>query len=475
MTKMATTIEENRMKTSETSAVSKPFSESFAAAAARNAQHSTEATAENASPKKVADKKSEAAKTDAAPPDRDAIAAPATGAGTAATLSNPMAFTLQHGGSAGAENESVASTQHAEPSMKASQSNDSTGTTANRVADSGTASATSGTHSATASAGAANTGEVAEDRPGIVPDQTSGEAALTDTVVPIAGNAEVTTHGDGASSPEMVAASSSAQALLLPMAGVPGLAAPGQIAQPVTSASGAASAAPTGTKKSGVQEGSTAASASTDALAGLMGKPHESAPEPQQGTDFTSQQTAHSMTLSNAAAHTGSSGSQSNDSSTAGEAATTPPRSADASPQWDSAAQPVVHSAQLIQAMHGSEMRMGMSSAEFGNISITASLTHQTLTAQISLDHAGLTRALTAQIPGMEAKLGHAYGLQSRVEVRDGSSTAQGGSQGRQPEQQTTHSNFAASGGRAGGQSAALLTLPAALVPPSSTRLDVLI
>jgi hypothetical protein len=177
------------------------------------------------------------------------------------------------------------------------------------------------------------------------------------------------------------------------------------------------------------------------------------------------------MTVANAAAHEGSSGS--NDSSAASEAAPAPPRSADAAPQWNSAAQPMVHSAQLIQAMHGSEMRMGMSSAEFGNISITASVTHQTLTAQIALDHAGLTRALTAQIPGMEAKLGNAYGLLSRVEVRDGASTAQGGSQGRQPHQPGTYSNFAAAGGRATG--ADVLSVPATLMPASSTRLDVLI
>jgi len=100
-----------------------------------------------------------------------------------------------------------------------------------------------------------------------------------------------------------------------------------------------------------------------------------------------------------------------------------------AAPQsWDASATQVVHRAQLIQAMHQSEMRMGMNSAEFGSISISAAVTHQTLSAQISLDHVELSRALMAQLPEIEKRLGSAYGLPSRVEVRDSSSSSQQGS-----------------------------------------------
>jgi hypothetical protein len=105
---------------------------------------------------------------------------------------------------------------------------------------------------------------------------------------------------------------------------------------------------------------------------------------------------------------------------------------ASAAPQsWDASATQVVHRAQLIQAMHQSEMRMGMNSAEFGNISISAAVSHQTLSAQISLDHPELSRALTAQLPDIEKSLGSAYGLPSRVEIRDSSSSSQQGSSSR--------------------------------------------
>ena len=106
-----------------------------------------------------------------------------------------------------------------------------------------------------------------------------------------------------------------------------------------------------------------------------------------------------------------------------------------------------LNSAQLIQSVHGSEMRLGMQSAEFGNISINTSLNHQILSAQISMDHSALGNAMAMHLPAIEERLGSAYGLQAKVELRDtgASSTAsdssssqssgdrrsQGGSSGR--------------------------------------------
>lgn len=75
--------------------------------------------------------------------------------------------------------------------------------------------------------------------------------------------------------------------------------------------------------------------------------------------------------------------------------------------------------AQYIQSAHGSEMRLGMQSAEFGNISINTSLNRQALSAQISIDHSALGHALAAHLPAIEEKLGSAYGVQAKVELRD--------------------------------------------------------
>ena len=78
-----------------------------------------------------------------------------------------------------------------------------------------------------------------------------------------------------------------------------------------------------------------------------------------------------------------------------------------------------VSSAQLIQSMRSSEMKLGMQSAEFGNISINTSLNHQALSAQISFDHLELGKALAVHLPAIEEKLGSAYGVQAKVELRD--------------------------------------------------------
>ena len=94
------------------------------------------------------------------------------------------------------------------------------------------------------------------------------------------------------------------------------------------------------------------------------------------------------------------------------------------------ASTPGLSSAQLVQSMRGSEMRIGMHSEEFGNISINTSLTHQSLAAQISFDHAELGKAMAVHVPAMQEKLGSAYGVQTRVEVRDGQA-AFGGNAGQ--------------------------------------------
>lgn len=78
-----------------------------------------------------------------------------------------------------------------------------------------------------------------------------------------------------------------------------------------------------------------------------------------------------------------------------------------------------VSSAQLIQSMRSSEMKLGMQSAEFGSISINTSLNHQALSAQISFDHLELGKALAVHLPAIEEKLGSAYGVQAKVELRD--------------------------------------------------------
>ena len=127
-----------------------------------------------------------------------------------------------------------------------------------------------------------------------------------------------------------------------------------------------------------------------------------------------------------------------------GESAAAPPQTsanvATQSTVADVQSLPAVNSAQLIQSMHQSEMRLGMYSAEFGSISISTSLTHQSIAAQVSMDHSALGNALAAHLPAIEEKLSNAYGVQARVEVRDGSAFS-GNSSAHSRDRQQGHAN----------------------------------
>lgn len=227
----------------------------------------------------------------------------------------------------------------------------------------------------------------------------------------------------------------------------PGLSNPEALAGGSVSAVGLASVA-RGAAKSGLSGGGTSVpklkSAGGDAdAAGQPGtaslqKAAEAAQAPASGSTGASDKADVVNAPGGIQAGSGGAGSSQTELKSAGHSTGETGSETAASPtgtnnpqSWDASGSQVVHRAQLLQAMHQSEMRMGMNSAEFGNISISAAVSHQTLSAQISLNHAELGRALTAQLPEIEKRLGSAYGLPSRVEVRDGSSMSQQGSTGR--------------------------------------------
>ncbi len=83
----------------------------------------------------------------------------------------------------------------------------------------------------------------------------------------------------------------------------------------------------------------------------------------------------------------------------------------------EAAATQGISTANVIQKMSGTEMRVGMHSAEFGEISIRTAVSQQQMTAQISVDHDDLGKAISAHIPAMEARLGGELGLRALVQV----------------------------------------------------------
>jgi flagellar hook-length control protein FliK len=147
----------------------------------------------------------------------------------------------------------------------------------------------------------------------------------------------------------------------------------------------------------------------TDAsqAANAAGKPADSTAA--QTISFGSVVTSHESAQSHTA------------SGTAADAPRTDTESAHVAAEASNVAGPAgsssINSARVIQSMNETEMRVGMHSTEFGDISIRTMVTQQQLQAQISVDHSELGSALSAHIPSMQAKFGNELGLHATIEV----------------------------------------------------------
>lgn len=138
-----------------------------------------------------------------------------------------------------------------------------------------------------------------------------------------------------------------------------------------------------------------------------------------------------------------------------------------------SAATAGISTARLIQTMSESEMRVGMHSAEFGDISIRTSVSQQQLMAQINVDHSELGSAISAHLPSLESKLGSDFGLHASIEVNQFGGTATGGNgQSSQQNHKMTSQSVPldSSALSAGGD---LIPLPGQLLEVEGSRLDI--
>jgi hypothetical protein len=94
----------------------------------------------------------------------------------------------------------------------------------------------------------------------------------------------------------------------------------------------------------------------------------------------------------------------------------------------EAAASSGIDAAKLIQRMGETEMRVGMRSSEFGEISIRTSVSQQQMLMQISLDHSDLSQAISSHVSATQAKLGDDHGLHALIEVNNQGSSFSGGS-----------------------------------------------
>ena len=138
-----------------------------------------------------------------------------------------------------------------------------------------------------------------------------------------------------------------------------------------------------------------------------------------------------------------------------------------------SAAAAGINSARLIQTMSESEMRVGMHSAEFGDISIRTSVSQQQLTAQISVDHSELGSAISAHLPSLQSKLGSEFGLHASIDVNQlGGSVTGGNGQSSQQNQKMTSQAVPLDSSALDAEST-LMPLPFQSVEVDGSRLDI--
>lgn len=93
-----------------------------------------------------------------------------------------------------------------------------------------------------------------------------------------------------------------------------------------------------------------------------------------------------------------------------------------------SAGAPGINAARVIQSMSGTEMRVGMHSSDFGEISIHTTLSQLQIQTQISVNHSELGSAIATHIPAMQAKLGSEHGIHASIEVSQTGSSLSGNS-----------------------------------------------
>jgi len=137
-----------------------------------------------------------------------------------------------------------------------------------------------------------------------------------------------------------------------------------------------------------------------------------------------------------------------------------------------------VHAAKLMQAMSGTEMRVGMQSSEFGEISIRTTVSQQQMVAQISLDHVGLSQAMSGRVSAVEAKLGSESGMPTRIEIHDqgtgqGSSFSSGSNHSSQSESRGSSGSAAFHGAAEATESDPGLTSVSRNMADDRNRLDV--
>ena len=316
----------------------------------------------------------------------------------------------------------------------------------------------------------------------------------TSAANPILSNASSGTAGKSTDPVASVAATEAGIAGIVPFAlhALPARAATGSGNQPVVNGPTKASSNPADAKN-------TTAASATDATSGnaidngngaVEGSSHntQSAGQPAQGTpaltlgtvangaDSAAARVQTQVPVAQADATTTSGTHRMPDGS--GVPSELAGQQAAGGPVHEEGSEPVasssINTARLVQSMSESEMRVGMHSSEFGDISIRTSVSQQQMVAQITLDHGDLSQAIAAHASTLQAKLGEDYGIHASIEVHNlGSGFGNDPGQSSQREQREFRHSARAEIGLPGAEASSSIQFAAVASVSSGNRLDI--
>jgi hypothetical protein len=116
------------------------------------------------------------------------------------------------------------------------------------------------------------------------------------------------------------------------------------------------------------------------------------------------------------------------------DAATAAPQAATESQLPDGTALPItVNIGRLVQRVQESEINLNVRSADFGNVAIHTAMSRERVSAQISLEHIDLGKAIASEVQALQSKLSQEHGFHASIEVqqRGQSFSGNGGQQQR--------------------------------------------
>jgi len=77
-----------------------------------------------------------------------------------------------------------------------------------------------------------------------------------------------------------------------------------------------------------------------------------------------------------------------------------------------------VNAARLVERLKESEINLSVRSVDFGDVAIHTAISHERLSAQISLERNDLSKIIANEVPALQSKLSQEHGIQATIEVQ---------------------------------------------------------